>query len=69
LLVASGANLDFARSLPVQTEVTVAGLHFLQEDSPHEIGRAIAAWMMGVGLTGGMQGRDVRSRAAHSERR
>src|SRR5262249_22129801 len=41
LLIAGGANLDFARSLPAQTEVTVAGLHFLQEDSPHEIGRAI----------------------------
>src|SRR5499426_38094 len=45
LLVAGGANLDFARGLPAQTEVTVAGLHFLQEDSPHEIGRAIASWM------------------------
>jgi haloalkane dehalogenase len=45
LLVADGANLDFARALPAQTEVTVAGLHFLQEDSPDEIGRAIAGWM------------------------
>src|SRR5262249_12890013 len=39
------ANLDFARALPAQTEVTVAGLHFLQEDSPDEIGRPIASWM------------------------
>jgi haloalkane dehalogenase len=45
LLIAGGANLDFARRLPAQTEVTVAGLHFLQEDSPDEIGRAIADWM------------------------
>src|SRR5262249_39719225 len=45
LLVAGGANLDFARKLPAQTEVTVAGLHFVQEDSPHEIGRAIDCWM------------------------
>ena len=45
LLVAGGANIDFARRLPAQTEVTVAGLHFLQEDSPNEIGRAIAGWM------------------------
>jgi len=45
LLVSGGANLDFARSLPAQTEVTVAGRHFLQEDSPDEIGRAIAGWM------------------------
>ena len=46
LLVAGGANLDFARGLPAQSEVTVAGLHFVQEDSPDEIGRAIAGWML-----------------------
>jgi haloalkane dehalogenase len=45
LLLAGGANLDFARRLSAQTEVTVAGLHFVQEDSPDEIGRAIAGWM------------------------
>jgi haloalkane dehalogenase len=45
LLIASGANLDFARGLPAQTEVTVAGVHYLQEDSPDEIGWAIADWM------------------------
>jgi haloalkane dehalogenase len=44
LLLAGGANLDFAHGLPAQTEVTVAGLHFVQEDSPDEIGRAIAGW-------------------------
>jgi haloalkane dehalogenase len=44
LLLAGGANLDFVRGLPAQTEVTVAGLHFVQEDSPDEIGRAIAGW-------------------------
>jgi haloalkane dehalogenase len=49
LLIAGGANLDFARSLPEQTEVTVAGSHFVQEDSPDEIGRAIAAWMGAFG--------------------
>jgi haloalkane dehalogenase len=48
LLVGGGANLDFVRGLPAQTEVTVAGLHFLQEDSPDEIGRAIAGWMAAV---------------------
>src|SRR5262249_5429523 len=31
LLIAGGVNLDFARKLPAQTEVTVAGLHFVQE--------------------------------------
>ena len=45
LLIAGGANLDFARRLPAQTELTVPGLHFLQEDSPNEISQAIASWM------------------------
>ena len=44
-LLAGGANLDTARAWPAQTEVTVAGVHFVQEDSPDEIGRAIAGWM------------------------
>ena len=44
-ILAGGADLDFVRRLPAQTEVTVSGLHFLQEDSPQEIGRAIAVWM------------------------
>ena len=49
LLLANGANLDFARGLPAQTEVTVAGVHYLQEDSPDEVGRAIADWMGTLG--------------------
>jgi haloalkane dehalogenase len=48
-ILASGANLDFARGLPAQAEVTVPGIHFLQEDSPDEIGRAIADWMGALG--------------------
>src|SRR5262249_44124249 len=44
LLLGGGATLVFARRLPAQAEVTVAGLHFLQEDSPDEIGRAVAGW-------------------------
>jgi haloalkane dehalogenase len=48
-ILAGGAVLDFARGLPAQTEVTVAGVHFLQEDSPDEIGRAIAGWMKTLG--------------------
>ncbi len=31
----------FCRSFPNQREVTVNGIHFLQEDSPHEIGAAL----------------------------
>jgi haloalkane dehalogenase len=39
-----GAQREFCRSWRNQTEVTVAGSHFIQEDSGPEIGRAIAAW-------------------------
>ena len=44
-ILAHGPVLEFARSWPVQTEVTIAGVHFVQEDLPDEIGRAVAAWM------------------------
>jgi haloalkane dehalogenase len=48
-LLAGGANLETARSWPAQTEITVKGVHFLQEDSPDEIGQAIANWMATLG--------------------
>lgn len=41
----TGEQRERVRSFPNQTEVTVAGSHFIQEDSPHEIGRAIADWL------------------------
>jgi haloalkane dehalogenase len=44
-LLGGGANLETVRAWSNQTEVTVAGVHFVQEDSPDEIGRAIADWM------------------------
>jgi len=40
-----GTEREFCRSWPEQTEVTVRGLHFLQEDSPDELGQAIATWL------------------------
>ena len=40
-----GAQREFARSWPNQTEVTVRGRHFLQEDSPDEIAAAVRAWL------------------------
>ena len=40
-----GAQREFCRAWPNQTEVTVAGTHFIQEDSPHEIGAALAAFL------------------------
>jgi haloalkane dehalogenase len=39
---------DFVRTWPNQTEVTVPGIHFLQEDSPDAIGQAIAGWLKTV---------------------
>jgi haloalkane dehalogenase len=48
-ILATEGLVDFVRSLPAQTEVTVAGVHFIQEDSPNEIGRAIADWMRTLG--------------------
>ena len=44
-LLGSGMNLETVRTWPARSEVTVAGVHFVQEDSPDEIGRAIASWM------------------------
>jgi haloalkane dehalogenase len=43
-----GAQREFCRSWPNQTEVTVPGLHFLQEDSPAEIGQAVARFIRGL---------------------
>ena len=43
--ILTGAQRDFCRTWPNQQEVTVKGNHFLQEDSPDEIGRAVAAFV------------------------
>lgn len=40
-----GELRDYARTWKNQTEVTVTGIHFIQEDSPAEIGRAISTWL------------------------
>jgi haloalkane dehalogenase len=37
-----------ASSFPNQHRVVVGGLHFVQEDSPDEVGRAIAGWLEGI---------------------
>jgi haloalkane dehalogenase len=37
-----GRPREFCRSWPNQTEVTVNGIHFVQEDSPTQIGAAVA---------------------------
>jgi len=40
-----GAPRDFCRGWSNQRETVVKGLHFVQEDSPDEIGEAVAAWL------------------------
>ncbi len=40
-----GKQREFCRSWPNQTEVTVAGSHFIQEDSGPEIGKAVASFL------------------------
>jgi len=47
--ILTGTQRDFCRSWPNQTEVTVAGSHFIQEDSFDEIGSAIADWYQKLG--------------------
>ena len=42
--ILTGPQREFCRGFANQTEITVPGIHFLQEDSPHEIGLAIAGW-------------------------
>ncbi len=39
-----GERREFCRSWKNQTEVTVKGSHFIQEDSPEEIAEALAGW-------------------------
>ena len=40
-----GEQREFCRAWPNQTEVTVAGIHFMQEDSADDIGHALRRWM------------------------
>ena len=43
-----GEQREFCRGWPNQTEITVAGNHFVQEDSPAEIGQAVKALVEGL---------------------
>lgn len=43
--ILTGPQREFCRTWPNQTEVTVSGSHFIQEDSPHEIGTALREWL------------------------
>jgi haloalkane dehalogenase len=46
--ILTGRMREYARTWAHQQEVTVRGSHFIQEDSPQEIGRAIAAFVSGL---------------------
>ena len=48
-ILANDTLVNLVRQWPALTEKTVAGVHFVQEDSPDEIGRAIAGWMSTMG--------------------
>jgi len=46
--ITTGRIRDFCRSWKNQTEITVKGIHFIQEDSPDEIGNAISSWYKNI---------------------
>ncbi len=48
-VILTGAQREFCRAWPNQNEVTVKGLHFVQEDSPDEVGHAVAGFVEGLG--------------------
>ena len=43
--ILTGELREYCRSWPNQTEIKVSGSHFVQEDSPYEIGEAISEWI------------------------
>ncbi len=46
--IVRGRIREFIRTWPNQSEITVKGVHFVQEDSPDEIGAAIADFVRGL---------------------
>jgi haloalkane dehalogenase len=46
--ILTGPARERCRTFPNQQEVTVRGVHFVQEDSPDEIGSALAGWYRGL---------------------
>ena len=43
-----GEQREFCRKWKNQKEITVKGSHFIQEDSPHEIGDALSNWVQSI---------------------
>ena len=48
--IITGGVREFCRTWKNQTEVTVKGRHFLQEDSPNEIGEALKSFVKSIQL-------------------
>ena len=46
--ILTGEPREFCRRWPNQVEVTVAGSHFIQEDSPEEIAHALSIWIQTI---------------------
>jgi haloalkane dehalogenase len=44
-IILTGRQREFCRTWPNQEEITVRGTHFIQEDSPREIGEAVARFV------------------------
>ena len=55
--IMKGAVLEDCRKLSNQTEISVAGSHFIQEDSGTEIGAALGKWIESMGLAA--NGQDI----------
>ena len=47
-IILTGEMREFCRTWSEQEEITVEGLHFIQEDSPREIGNAIAGFIVRI---------------------
>jgi len=47
--ILTGRQRKFCRSWPNQKEKTVLGIHYIQEDSPHQIGEALSDFLSSMG--------------------
>jgi haloalkane dehalogenase len=47
--ILTGPQREYCRGWRNTTEVTVAGIHFIQEDSPQQIATALADWFDDLG--------------------
>lgn len=47
-MIMTGRTREFLRTFPNQQEITVRGLHFIQEDSAAEIAEALQQWIGGL---------------------